>query len=449
MYIYKNMVMKKRSHTRSKKRSHNRSKKRSPKRYTNIQSSLKFNLNIPFINYYMEQIVKNDKKHKIEMNKLFDMQQQMNLCPDVLLSNEQLKNEQLIKTYLENNNGENCKNVNCMIHLLLNSIAEKTTNNVEKYGENLCIPSLLNHTIFQNIFKPTFINDGAYGMVFKCWFYNTKDVFIIKVPLKSSIYEQETIHESLICSYLNTLREKTTGFSYSFNGFQCGISKDPKDLCKYKNPRDVSYISIYEYVSNTSLRTVINKNNLSMKYIFNIILIVLNNLRIAQQEFKFVHCDLHSGNILIKKLSKIKTFKINNYEIATEYEPVIIDFGMSTISIKTDDNTEIDLNRGSFVYSKKLYLQTFDIYRLISDVVHVIDRDKKINRFINYETELLSYFWNNAEKLGLKQELKNDKNRRNEYSNFYENYNMMKIFSLGTIDEYIDLFINFIRKIPN
>ena len=424
-----------------------RSPKRSPKRSSTIQSSLKFNVKIPFINYYMEEIIKDNylyNKYKIEFNKLFEMQQNMNKCiPSILDINS---SEQIIKTYLNNNDSNNCEQVNCMIHNTLNTIAQIKTNNVSKYGENLCIPSLLNYNIFQEIFKPFKIGDGAYGMVFKLSYYSIPNVFIIKVPLKSSIKEQETMHESLICSYLNRLRTQTNGFSYSFNGFQCGISNDAKDLCKSKNPRNVSYISIYEYVSDTTFRKFINNTN-NIKDIFHIILIVLNNLRIAQEDFKFVHCDLHLDNILIRKLQIDKDVTIGNYIFKCKYEPVIIDFGMSTITI-TEDNIETDLNRGSYVYNQKLYLKTFDIYRLISDLVHIVDRkrDKNSNRFFKYESDLLSYFWNNTSTLELKKKLENDRNRTTQYSNFYKDYSMMKTFSLGSIEDYITILTNFIKN---
>jgi len=97
-------------------------------------------------------------------------------------------------------------------------------------------------------------------------------------------------------------------------------------------------------------------------------------LAILQNKFKFMHKDLHSGNILMKKVeTEFNNYIIDNKEYKIKsygYIPVFIDFGYSTIF--------------------KIYSNEFEIYNTHKTRFKCITKYDKI---IDSDTFKYKYFW--------------------------------------------------------
>jgi hypothetical protein len=107
-----------------------------------------------------------------------------------------------------------------------------------------------------------------------------------------------------------------------------------------KNIENKEYIGlITERINGIGLREYILNKKYRDDAIYRIILIVIISLKYAYEKFKFVHWDLHIGNIMMRKSDKryIKTggntyIKIPEGE-DEDYIPTIFDFGQSSFEM--------------------------------------------------------------------------------------------------------------------
>ena len=180
-------------------------------------------------------------------------------------------------------------------------------------------------------------------------------------------------HENNIMSYLSYLRPFCPHFCTSINckkklvnnNFIDKSIKNPFDLSSsnYKFITDVLYM---DYIQGIKLYDMIignfdNKENI----IYSSIKQTIFALKIAQIKCKFVHYDLHSCNIIMKKCpdNSVFVYKLdddNIFSVPTHgYYPVIIDYGFSY----TDD---IDYISSTLAYTEKGFLSS--MYNNISDL---------------------------------------------------------------------------------
>ena len=297
-----------------------------------------------------------------------------------------------------------------MVREYLNKLANLITNDASKYGDNMYIPSFLKH-LFGSY---NILSRGASGQTLTLDFQSIKNVFLVKIPLNNAIKYQETFHESVIASYLNTLRSQTSGFMYGFGGFYCGFDNKNNQiqLCT-PNKNTISFISLFEYIEGNSLVKMIKMDQLSNIEILNIIRLIVNQLRIAYRKYNFVHNDLHAGNVMIRKLNKVKTYILQGinktYTVESQYEPVLIDYGYSTIRVnqKLIRKFEYDIEyvfkeNNIFLVNEELPL--WDLYRLTLDIFS--QNTERFHRMLKPDIFLFPYFWKKAKEINSEIEIK-------------------------------------------
>ena len=116
------------------------------------------------------------------------------------------------------------------------------------------------------------------------------------------------------------------------------------EMYHFKSCKDGNDVLFFEYIDGQILNDFL-KGPVSREVYKSIMVQVLYNLYRIQKKFPtFRHHDLHGGNIIIKKvpLNDINiSFPGTKYSISNAgVEPVIIDFGFSTISGIKNPNVE-------------------------------------------------------------------------------------------------------------
>lgn len=177
-------------------------------------------------------------------------------------------------------------------------------------------------------------------------------LFAVKVPLRvtrnGDISQTEDLsHEAFVgMAALNNLRSKIPTFVHTYGAFSCtapfldvdSVTNDVDVItwCSGSNS-SIRYL-VLEYIENSvSLADISSK--LSPEEFLQIYLQVINAVNVANKEYDFTHFDLHSGNVLLQKLSKpisvplyMKDGSIKH--IITNYLARIIDFGMSHVEVQ-------------------------------------------------------------------------------------------------------------------
>ena len=148
--------------------------------------------------------------------------------------------------------------------------------------------------------------------------YKIKDFEIIIKRAKNEKKIKENIHESFVgLSCINKILKKIPNFCYIF-----GIN-------------ELNEISA-EYISGELLYDYVRSKDFDIQEFIFILLQICLVLEMAQNEFCFVHYDLTSWNIMLKKLDKEVEidYKLSDgriITIKTKVIPIIIDYGKSHV----------------------------------------------------------------------------------------------------------------------
>jgi predicted unusual protein kinase regulating ubiquinone biosynthesis (AarF/ABC1/UbiB family) len=109
-------------------------------------------------------------------------------------------------------------------------------------------------------------------------------------------------------------------------------------------------------------------------FFYSIFLQVSLSLLIAQEQYNYIHTDLHAGNVLIKELDKpikIKYItKDNVYFLTTKYIAQIIDYGYSSLTFNQKRIYQLDIERKSD--KDVLFRETLD-YMIKGNVIDGYD----------------------------------------------------------------------------
>lgn len=269
----------------------------------------------------------------------------------------------------------------------LNTVLEK---NVTKLFQNRKLIEQLMGSGFKNV--PPFARGGM-GAVYNFGGYVMKETQIcqnIQTPVsqelcdianKNDDIQYETVDTvldkkkyilpnhilELLCGiYLShKLRPFTDGFGYCMSGL-------------YDKTRKATYI-LQERL--TPIQAIIPDgfNGLSLSDYLILLYEILMTLAISQDKYKFVHYDLHTGNIMFRDCGVVKkriydcivTINVPNERrsiiIESRYQPVIIDYGFARF--ETDDVVVSPVvefkNDGSYYLDNHLYNPYYDIVTLL------------------------------------------------------------------------------------
>ena len=199
------------------------------------------------------------------------------------------------------------------------------------------VQTLINNGKFLSTSKKE-IDTGSFGTASSIFFNKSKLV----VKENSQIKYTET--EYAVGSQLNVLRQYTPCFSYV-------LGRDGPKV-------------IYEYGGGTTLQEWMADNADNTPDFLLIVIQVLLSLEIAQIKYRYIHNDLHSGNILIRDVRDSYTIVVGDaeYRFNNVLVPCIIDYGMSCIKGNGKDVlTQIKQVRG--------LVQGFDAYFLMAEAV--------------------------------------------------------------------------------
>lgn len=181
---------------------------------------------------------------------------------------------------------------------------------------------------------------------------------LMKLQRESAYPDEALLHEIVVGLVLNNLRSYLPCFMYVYGGFYCSYPKEEKfALSTRANTRQQTsgfcatdakdaihsvilaeavpnHFSLFDFMNSTASADSKNK----------VFLLVCFALTEANRKFKFVHGDLHSGNVLVRVLAapvtlsfvyKFPDSKVGiKCKITTRYIPIFIDYGRSCVTYK-------------------------------------------------------------------------------------------------------------------
>jgi hypothetical protein len=134
-------------------------------------------------------------------------------------------------------------------------------------------------------------------------------------------------------STANSLRKYVPTFSCVYGAFLANslVCKNKEIRPSQKNKP--SFYIMYEKIEGETLLKELKTNTITFEEWLNVFVQILISLEIAQRYSKFTHYDLHTSNVIIKRVNNNKysaTTTLHTYNVNdTSVVPVIIDYGHS------------------------------------------------------------------------------------------------------------------------
>ena len=256
--------------------------------------------------------------------------------------------------------------------------------------------------IKENIINSSILASGGYGVALLSSFAKAVNSLIIKITLRD---EQEIIHELVIGSVLNNLREWIPNFTYVYGGFSCGKARDLKtinasnrknvEICT-NDPYNSTY-AVYENITNSIplVDFLIENPNFTFVDVLSIYLQILYSLDLAHKMYDFTHYDLHTGNILIRDWSdEYKYIPYPNKDGTFDYVKsrgiaTIIDYGQSHVKVN-DINYGLNIIRNGTKGMNSFPME--DAHKLLLYMIDHLSYNKKNKNLKNIETGLRSLY---------------------------------------------------------
>jgi hypothetical protein len=250
------------------------------------------------------------------------------------------------------------------------------------------------------------------GVTWLVGFTGRPQTFVLKYSVSDAFNPRRTynmLHEIVVGKYLNLLRKFTPNFMYTYGGFICSTPKrnpgvppkryshDYTELCSVIDPIKMDFISLTEIVKNPMTFDIFYRvewpvGNVTDRDVADVIKQILYSIWIAQYHRRYVHGDLHSGNVLITTLPAPVTLQYSiprpsfdpnrasgDYKttITTKYLVKIIDYGFSIV--KTSAGTLLPINNegpvatsefvgNEFVTQNGIFFPLFDACRILNRV---------------------------------------------------------------------------------
>jgi hypothetical protein len=203
-----------------------------------------------------------------------------------------------------------------------------------------------------SLMKP--ISSGAFGEVYALGFMERDGreswPYILKTQRRANQHAA-MLHELVVAYTLNSLRKFTPAFMYGFGGFWCEPVKynDKYQAC-YEGSKIEDYQALAIFENCKQVTSVYDFYSVcTTKQIAELLLCVAGALTFAHHLKKFMHNDLHTGNVLLRALPQnvktasatlIKNGEGINLVTSLPFQPTIIDFGMATCEYKDAKQTK-------------------------------------------------------------------------------------------------------------
>lgn len=234
--------------------------------------------------------------------------------------------KKLLKEFIDNKfyNNEFMEAISCIIHSITNSDSLKSMD--KKFQTRKFINKL-----------KRIGGESADGFALKENFDGIDDFVIVKAP-RSKDNADILIHECTVAFLgTNKLRKLCPNFSYIYGTTRCSaplMSNEEVDSWCTLDTNAVQY-AIYENCSPGISFEDMCKTCTTKKFMSNF-LQVLFALQIGYRECKFTHYDLHTENVIMRKINSDyqQYIKYGDYFLKTTgYISTIIDYGRSHINV--------------------------------------------------------------------------------------------------------------------
>ena len=271
----------------------------------------------------------------------------------------------------------------------------------------------VNQVITNMVYKDI---ESSHGFVVFSDFINLKNKLVIKTP-KDKEESRNILFEYYIgYNFINKLRLKTPNFMYTYGIFMCNpilkntsfFSTKPQMKINTNFCKDTLKDNVYlllEKIEGITLHQFIQEitTEEQLDIVVNIILQIILSLDIAQKEGEYCHNDLHTDNIMLKKINSPLSFEYligtNKYKMNYQHIATIIDYGMNRfiennipLGVTTLNTYDIHpfKNTISSDLFKVLFTTIFSILVLTIKKPNVYSNlNKKIDEVINF---LISFF---------------------------------------------------------
>ena len=265
-------------------------------------------------------------------------------------------NTDLLNEIIENYfmNGMAMEAISCTINNTLRLVDAVNSNN------NKHVTSEAVNTYIKNIKRVTV---GGSGAIYNIAMYDNSFRLLIKAPKIDGWGIEQHIMDEIEREYvigtkaMNNLRYYVPNFMYTYGMMTCPIpdSGIKLPMCESRYSGNDAPQLLVEYIQGRTFYSYLVKDEIDFDLFLNLYVQVLLALELAQRKYSFTHYDLHTNNVMIRKLDKPIEYTVcfddKLYHIRTKYLAVIIDFGMACV--KLDDNFIGDMGRegGASVYS--------------------------------------------------------------------------------------------------
>lgn len=291
----------------------------------------------------------------------------------------------------------------CALMAILSSVQRTEIANTEG------IPVL--DMIVEDYFNPIqkFGRESANGAAYKVGWEGVEEwISVMKIAKGSAKEDADLFHELAVGLALNKLRAEVPYFMYVWGGFYCERPKNTQLSCHSEDKDKITTLALFELIYGKELDEWMKSGEMTPNECIEVVLQVAYAIYLAQKNFKFMHFDLHGGNVLVRKLPQKVTFelKLTNgdiIKIKTKFIPQLIDYGMSSMlidqkfvtskfydAVKTPKNVmQLQGSRRDYFYS------LYDIWRYVSFEIgefHI----KKVSNFDKLWRTLITPFFEMA-----------------------------------------------------
>lgn len=218
---------------------------------------------------------------------------------------------------------------------------------------------------------------GGFGKVFTAKPKGARDrdkIFLLKFSERKD--EEVLFHEYFIGTiFANRLRKIIPNFSMIFGYIKCSM---PASKFGFGREYEIRPCVVYEYIHPAeTMFDFIQKKDRTTEDFFCIFMQICFSLLIANQKYGFVHNDLHSGNIMVKKFKDYifipYIYKGKKIYVKTKYLAVYIDYGLARVEIKKKEFGPYGIPaRAMFEFTKSYPIK--DIFTLLLDLIYIMRR---------------------------------------------------------------------------